>query len=291
MAQLFVNELTVLDFSYLDRTRGVVGESWIVDIELTGELDDQGMLFDFGDVKRQIKRFIDTEADHRLLVPVESPGCRTHVRDDKVSVAFPLDSGGVISHQSPAEAVFLVPSATIDAVHIGNELQRQLQRSLPKNVSEAAITLRNEAIDSAYYHYTHGLQTHSGQCQRIAHGHRSRIEITIDNIRRQQHEAQWAERLRDCYIATEDHIVNTFELNGLCHTRLAYTAQQGDFVIALPSAQVFAIADASTVENIAIHIATTIAMDEPGHVAVKAFEGVGKGSLATAGPIENNLRR
>ena len=54
MAALFVDQLTVIDFAYFDPKRGIVGESWIVDIILDGDLDDQGMIFDFGDVKKQI---------------------------------------------------------------------------------------------------------------------------------------------------------------------------------------------------------------------------------------------
>lgn len=73
MTALFVNQLTTLDFSFLSPERGVVGESWLVDVTLYGDLDDQGMVFDFGHVKKQVKASLDLLADHKLLVPIAHP--------------------------------------------------------------------------------------------------------------------------------------------------------------------------------------------------------------------------
>ena len=68
--QLFVNDLTVMDFSYLCPERGMVGESWIVDVELDGDLNEESMIQDFAIVKKQLKSFIDQYVDHKLLIPV-----------------------------------------------------------------------------------------------------------------------------------------------------------------------------------------------------------------------------
>ncbi|MEQ8265056.1 6-carboxytetrahydropterin synthase [Pseudohaliea sp.] len=281
MARLFVDNLTVMDFSFLDRERGVVGESWIVDIVLGGELDDQGMVFDFGHVKKQIKRFIDARADHRLLVPVGAEGCRTELAGEELFIEFPLASGALIRHRSPRDAVLLVQADAIDAAQFAGTLAAELEPVMPENVKEVLITLRPEAIEGAYFHYTHGLAKHRGQCQRIAHGHRSRLEIAVDGQRDAALEAEWAGRLADSYIATEAHIADEADHGGVTHLTLRYTAAQGDFTLTLPRDQVYVMPLDSTVENIAGHLADRIAGATTGDVLVKAFEGVGKGAFGS----------
>jgi len=56
--KLFVRDLTVIDSTYLDAKRGFVGESYIVDVILTGGLNEQSMILDFSLVKKQIKAII-----------------------------------------------------------------------------------------------------------------------------------------------------------------------------------------------------------------------------------------
>ncbi len=279
MAKLFVDNLTVIDCSYLDTKRGIVGESWMVDVELTGTLDEQGMVFDFGHVKKQIKHFIDQELDHRLLVPSASTACHIEKNAEQIHIDFALDSGGRIRHQSPHDAVFLVNDKQIDSEQLSTHLEQALSIILPDNVSHVALTLRSDPRQQGYYHYSHGLQKHLGQCQRIAHGHRSPLAIYINGQRNNALEAKWANTLQDSYIATQSHLQNTEDYNAIAHSCLAYTAAQGDFAITLPSSTLFFMPVESTVENIAVHLAQLICQEHQTEVLVKAFEGPDKGAF------------
>ncbi len=278
MTSLFVEQLTVIDCACLDAARGLVGESWIVDVELEGRLDAQSMVLDFGEVKRRLKQAIDQSVDHRLLVPARAAELEIAEDGSDVHLLFRADIGA-IEHRSPAAALALIDTAELDAGTIAAHLQPTLRALLPDNVGALRLTLRHETIDGAYYHYVHGLKKHRGACQRIAHGHRSKIEVRVDGRRDAALERDVAQRWLDIYLGTREDIV----ARGNGRVRFAYRAPEGHYQLALPETHVDLLDDDSTVERIAEHLAGRLALQRPGaQVSVRAYEGVMKGATAHA---------
>lgn len=293
--QLFVNDLTVIDFSYLCAERGIVGESWIVDIILDGSLNEQSMVLDFGKVKKQIKRIIDDAVDHKLAVPAEHPYTRVAHTDDDSSywVDFLRPQEGSIHLFCPADAFAFIDADQVSMASVNAYLRAVIKRELPGNVAGLEVILREEQISGAFYHYTHGLKKHDGNCQRIAHGHRSRLQVFIDNARAEGVEARWAQRWQDIYLGSQEDTCAVSELNlssagqqisDVTHQAYRYTADQGLFELAVPQRENDVIHSDSTVECIADYLAQTIAREEnaQGRVKVMAYEGVGKGAIGYA---------
>jgi 6-pyruvoyl-tetrahydropterin synthase len=278
MTRLFVEQLTVIDCAYLDAQRGLVGESWIVDIELDGDLDEQSMLLDFGEVKKRLKRCLDGSADHTLIVPGRQPGLRVQQAAGRIGLEFPTPDG-TIEHHAPPQALTLLDAEQVGSASLAAHLQPILAREVPPNVAEVRLKLRHERIEGPYYHYTHGLKKHAGYCQRIAHGHRSRIEVRVDGTRDAALEKAWARHWRDIYLGTREDLVA--QANG--RLRFAYTAAEGAFELELPEPRCDLLDGDSTVERIAEHLAAQCAAQRPGRtVEVRAYEGVMKGALAEA---------
>lgn len=283
MLRLFVDRLTVIDFSYLHPRRGLLGESWLCDLELAGEPDAQGMVLDFGAVKRSVKRLVDERFDHTLIVPRRHPGLAIEAGAEQLALTFPYAQGRQIVHVAPPVATCLVDAAEITPQTLACAIESALRPDLPGNVASVAVRLREEAQGGACYQYSHGLRQHAGNCQRIAHGHRSRLEITRDGVRDGTLERQWAERWRDVYIGTRANLVGTRRLGGTTYCQFGYRASQGEFALELPAEACYLIDTDSTVENLALHVAGRLAAEQPGsRYRVRAFEGVDKGAIAEA---------
>ncbi len=276
LSSLFVEHLTVIDCARLDARRGLVGESWIVDIELIGELDAQSMVLDFGEVKKRLKRALDDSADHTLLVPGCDPRLTVTADADRITLRYDGDAG-LIEHASPACAVTLIDADAVSADTLAAHLMPMLKTVVPDNVAELRLSLRDEVIDGPRYHYTHGLKKHAGHCQRIAHGHRSRIEIQVDGIRDAALEAAQAAYWSDIYLGTREDLISSAN----DRHRYEYRSAEGAFMLELPAARCALLEADTTVECIADHLADAVAAERPGRdIAVRAYEGVMKGAIA-----------
>ncbi len=281
---LFVDNLTNVDFSFLDPQRGLLGETWLANVQLHGELDEQGMVCDFGTVKKLLRHWLDTELDHRLAVPAQSPNITITEIGDQWDIQWEFGDDGEFLHtRSPKDAIALVEAEVLTPESVADWCIRRLKTLFPESVAQLELTFTCEAIDGAFYHYSHGLKKHGGNCQRIAHGHRSRIDIWANNQKCPVLEHQWAERWRDIYIGTREDIIAKPQFGGLGYYHFAYTSAQGPFELTLPQRCCYLIDTDSTVEFLAYHIAQTTRAENPDKmIRVKAFEGINKGALADA---------
>lgn len=290
--QLFVNDLTVIDFSYCCPQRGIVGESWLVDVLLDGSLNEMSMVLDFAVVKKQIKAIIDDAVDHKLLLPMEHASITVTDSTEQAGHEF-VDfnsSKGSYFLQSPQSAFAKIASDKITIASVTTHLSAIISAQLPQNIQGLTLTLRPEKIDGAYYHYTHGLKLHDGNCQRIAHGHRSKIHLYKNGERSIALEDIWSMRWQDIYLASEADRINRADIKLSTqakanltpdHQFFSYLAPQGRFDIAVPKIVLDVVDCDSTVELLADFILRQLKKQAPNDsFKVVAFEGVAKGAIA-----------
>ena len=286
--QLFVDHLCNVDFSYLDPFRGIVGETWLTNVIMTGELDEQGMICDFGQVKKHIRQWLDLNLDHCLLVPKTAPQLNYQRENDRISLQWQLTNNKTIQLKSPQQAIALVDTDQIDPescnIWAGTQLLAHF-RHLQIPLKSLQLEFITEFIQGPYYHYSHGLKKHDGNCQRIAHGHRSKLEVWLDGELAVSEAELWAKQWRDIYIGSEDDLIDTtkpIDSSGFQSDQnllFRYQAIQGEFELEIPQQYCYLIPTDSTVEYIALYIAKQIKAKYPDkNVAVKAYEGWKKGA-------------
>lgn len=277
--RLFVDQLTNLDFSYLDAKRGLVGETWLANIELRGELDEQGMVCDFGHVKKMIRNWLDEHIDHKLLIPKQS-SCYSSRHAEQIDNIEWNCAKGLIKTTAPEQAHCIIDSESINPESVAKWCIAKLSPLFPKSVTELILHFSTEHIDGPFYHYSHGLKKHGGNCQRIAHGHRSKIDIWQDQSLAPELMQNWANTWADIYIGTAEDCQDDPSIAG--NYLFQYNAQQGEFSLSIPKSHCYIMHTETTVELIAQHLADTIGTNQPNSepITVKAYEGIAKGAIA-----------
>lgn len=286
--ELFVNNLTTIDFSFFDPLRGIVGESVIVDINLQGALDSQSMIVDFSSVKKRVKAFLDSTIDHALVLPIKNSlvSCASTALSAEVAL---YNEKRELDYfvSGPAESFCLIEVEKIDFKSLQKWINTRLETCMPGNVDNVSVILREEALTGPCYHYAHGLKKHGGNCQRIAHGHRSMIEIYINGARDNAWERFWAERWKDCYLLSEQDITERSRLSPVSQQfwndafiASAYTGSQGRFELLIRPGRVEILPHDTTVERIAHFIKQETMRLDPkiSEIRVIAYEGIQKGA-------------
>lgn len=274
---LFVNHLTHLDVSIWSPVHGLTGMSWLVNATLEGELGDDGMLLDFGEVKPWIKRVLDAGPDHTLLVPEYADGVTVKLDDKRCTLdtQYPY----AMRLETPPEAVTALPTAEVSEADILAHCEALLNAQRPPNVSRVTLTLSAETIDGAAFGYSHGLKRHLGNCQRIAHGHRSRLEIYQHGQRVPQLEQQWSDWLNHRYLIEAEDIAETSQYGQVLYR---YLSAQGTFSLSLPESRTAVLKVPTTIENIAQWLADKVAAQTGEPTRTVVFEGISKGATADA---------
>lgn len=187
---MFLNNVTAIDYSYIDETGWVQGGSLNPHFTVSGEIDPvENVVIDFSTVKKIMKEVIDgkeTGFDHKLwFVEAVSQGKVIETEDGyrvetaKVTIEVPKNALKVIPTLDESYHIF---DREVGAA-IEREVAAELNHLYPTANIEVAVQLKPEFIGSSFtsagmhpFRYVHGLKNStSWGCQNIAHGHYSYI--------------------------------------------------------------------------------------------------------------------
>jgi 6-pyruvoyl-tetrahydropterin synthase len=296
LSGIFLRDVSRFDCAIFDPGLGVIGQSWNVDINLLGPIDEQGFVHDFGTLKGLISQTLKASLDHALIIPIGSQGIMYAETPEGELWRFQAKSrnGGpdnTWEYRCPKGAVYPIRSVALRPAVIEQEIARLLRHRLPDSVHQITAKLREETIDAtqATYRHTHGILSHAGFCQRLFHGHRNRVEVYAGAERRPDLE-QWVARE---LLGANVHVSTPAQVKSGGHpigTRgkpedtitIGGTGSLGYYEAVLPADRVFMVETETSCECTGRQILKALKEREKNSrekLRVICFEGIGKGSL------------
>lgn len=294
---IFLHDVTKLDCALFDPSKGVYGQTYKVDVTVTGPLGPNGFVFDFSNLKKLVRVTLKASLDHTLIIPINSQSVQFKGMDRGECWRMKSRALGKTGHEheweyrSPSGSVFPSRCVALNRQALEQECARSLRHRLPQEILNVAVSLREEELEptEAAFRYTHGIAGHEGLCQRLFHGHRSRIQIFVGDERRPDLEHYVARDVLGSHV----HIATPSQFKtGMIEpgTRgkskdpvtLAYEGSRGSYEATLPGDRVFCVTGETSIECITQEIAGLVKREEPSgdRVKVICFEGADKGAIA-----------
>lgn len=253
---LFIKNLDHIDISFFDPHKGIIGETYSIDVYVSGECDPFGYIFEFSDLKKNIKNIIKKTVDHKLIIPEKSKNIKYYKNLSNFTYEFIVFGySNKIVYKCPENSVFHLESDNFDLVFFENELKNIIRSIL--NNDQIDISLKTQKHENQIS-YTHGLYKHDGLCQRLFHGHRSKIEIFYQGNRRCDLEKIFLKKFlfKNIHFVYKKHITNSDKYNTdqICkkndYLNINYNSSFGNFYAKIPGDFVFLCSKDVTVENI-----------------------------------------
>ena len=135
--------------TYGGQCESLHGHNYRARVELEGELDENHYVFDFGRLKKIMRRLCD-ELDHRVLLPLENPDIDLREEGEGIAVTYRQKR-----YVFPRQDVVLLPVPNTTAEMIARHLARRLRAELAPlsagNLTALQVEVEESFGQSAYY--------------------------------------------------------------------------------------------------------------------------------------------
>ena len=293
---IFVRDIDRLDCASFDPSKGIIGQSWHIDIKISGYLSESPFVYEFSLLRNLVRKTLRSSMDHALLLPVMSK--QVFYQETSEGELWKFKAKGRLTnidadweYKCPKGAVYPIRTVAITRDIVEQEVSRLLRHRLPESILNIEVKLREEAAEqtAAFFRFTRGLASHEGPKQRIFHGYRGRLEIFVGDERRPDLEHYVAHDIfgSSVHVATSSQIVSGDFLPGYRPTgsevvRFSYLGSHGKFEAQIPSNKIFVVERDTSIECIAQELARIVSAKENTGSPVRVFcyEGIGKGAIA-----------
>ena len=269
---IFINALDTIDCALFDHEHGIVGQSWYLDVQAQGRGDENYFVSDFKKLKQKIRNYVRRHLDHRLLVP-SHPAVRRHGQTWKLG-----EAERAWTYTCPPTAVRQLPALRADRVSVTRWLNTALQQHVGEELRITASLRESAARAGLCFHYTHGLPGHAGNCQRLLHGHRGRVQVRAKGGHGPRLEDYLARKILPRYV----HFLNSQHITARGkQLSLAYESSQGYFAATFPPRHAIILpAMESSIEAITHYLAAQLRqhITPTPKAEIICYEGLDKGA-------------